>query len=200
MKEHVSERWAFYLIGEPGVGKSTLMEELTRDLPYEEAEKPFPIRRYDCGVVELGKRRESFSGTDAYAMNVQPMVEQWLEGVRPRMVMAEGDRLANGKFFQRLVDLGYDLTVYHLYGPEQAEIRRSERGSHQDPTWLKGRVSKVEKLNFQWLAWHLPADLTPSGIVELMKDPVSTTLRQARPKVDATIAGYDYETEGLGGT
>lgn len=177
----MSERHALYLIGEPGVGKSTLFAELTKDLPYEEAEKPFPIRRYDCGVVELGKRREAFSGTDAYAMNVQPEVERWLEGVRPRLVMAEGDRLANGKFFQRLVDLGYELTIYHLYGPEQAEQRRAARGSHQDPTWLKGRVSKVEKLNFQWLAWHLPAELTPYGIVELMGDEVSMTLKNARP-------------------
>jgi GTPase SAR1 family protein len=179
------ERHALYIIGEPGVGKSTLVEHLTRDLPYEEAERPFHHRFYDAGVMELGKRREDFSGTDALAMNVQPTVEQWVSDIRPRLLLAEGDRLANDRFFRALKAMGYTLWLYAIHGPETAEARRAQRGSDQNVVWLRGRLSKVKNLIGRWDPTILDADAPVEAWEDEMDDPVSEALLTAR--IDALV-------------
>lgn len=170
---------ATYIIGEPGVGKSTLVGWLTEGLSYEETDSPFAFRRYDCGVTELGRRREAFSGTDALAMDVQPKVAAYIEAVQPRLLLAEGDRLANGKFFAFLKEQGYDLTIYALTGARAAERQRAQRGSHQDATWLAGRQTKVQNLVFgphNDVTVVLEAGMPSDYYYELMADRVCRTL------------------------
>lgn len=175
----VSEgRYFTYVIGEPGVGKSTLVATLTRGLMFRTQDKPFARREFLCGVVELGKVRESFSGTDALGMSVQPLAEEWLAETTPRLVLAEGDRLSNDKFFTAVTRLGYLLSVYYLFGPDVAAERRARRGSDQDPTWVKGRASKASRLAFDWMAFELDARLRPHELARQMDDPVSRTLRE----------------------
>lgn len=137
---------AMYIIGEPGVGKSTLTRHLTRGLPYEDTDSPFAMRRYDCGVLELGGHRKDYPGTDTLALDVQPKVVEFLEGYESKYLLAEGDRLANAKFFDSLLAMGYNLAVVAIIGPEVAAKQRKVRDSHQNATWLKGRQTKVERL------------------------------------------------------
>lgn len=172
-----------YIIGEPGVGKSTLVAAMTEGLPYDETDSPFPFRRYDCGVTELGKRREDFSGTDALALNVQPTVVAYLEAVQPKLVLAEGDRLANQKFFNALEKLGYTVHVTALVGPGVAAKRRLQRGSHQDNTWLRGRQTKVRRLIEEWGNDLLDATQTVPELLEQLDDPVSAALLSQRVAV-----------------
>jgi len=177
-----------YVVGEPGVGKSTLVDHLTRGVPYDVAETPFPHRRYDGGVLEIGRRRHEFSGTDALAMNVQPYVQKFVEGIKPRLLLAEGDRLANAKFFDHLIAIGYDLRIYLIAGRQRAAMQRELRGSKQDETWLKGRYTKVVRLQERYEdrvivleAGARLADLEK----EMRDDPVIETLRAARELVTA---------------
>lgn len=181
----MSELFATYVIGEPGAGKSTLVDHLTRAVHHEEAESPFPHRVYEIRprefVWELGRRRAGgFSGTDALSMSVQPMVENFIEGIRPRMLLAEGDRLANDKFFHFLVGLGYQLAVYEVRGPERADLHRRIRGSKQDAHWLKGRQTKVRRLTDRWAPAILPAGAPLADLELLMTDPVSEALKAGR--------------------
>lgn len=168
--------------GEPGVGKSTLVEELTRGVRVETLDEPFEYRHYpDAGVTEIGIRREGFPGTDAYAMNIQPQVLAFLSNKRPSLVLVEGDRLANGKFLGWCRDvLGYKLWLYNLYGYDVAEQRRASRGHVFDESWLKGRQTKVEKLAYTWNAIALDADATPAELVERIENPVAAALKAAR--------------------
>lgn len=176
-----------YIIGEPGTGKTTLAEYLTEGLSFEETDHPVPFRRYDCGVVELGRRRPGgFSGTDALAMNIQPAVVAFLEGVRPRLLFAEGDRLANDKFFAAAEAMGYVLSVYQLWGPKVAETQRSARGSQQDPSWLAGRATKVKGLRQRWNGLVLPAGAPLAELAARMDDEVSRVLRKAT-RVEASV-------------
>lgn len=180
-----------YVIGEPGVGKSTLVEFLTRSIPFETSEVPIPFRRYECGVVEIGKRRREFSGTDALGMSIQPAVEDFLAGIGPKLVLAEGDRLGNLKFFHRAADLEYTIHVVALYGPEVARIQRGLRGSDQDPAWLKGRQSKVRRLMDANIAnatvQVLPAGQKLANLESGIDNPVMDALRKAREGVTDAV-------------
>lgn len=140
------ERLLTYVIGEPGVGKSTLAAHLLRGLAHMERDKPFAHRLYTCGVYELGKRRPDFPGTDALSMSVQPQVLRWMDTLRPFMVFGEGDRLGTASFLDEAEHLGYTVRVWHLFGPETAALHRRIRGSDQDDQWIAGRRSKVANI------------------------------------------------------
>lgn len=152
----MSERHLLYIIGVPGSGKSTVCRGLTEGLQGAPMPKPFahiywPVRTGEGFVVELGARREQFSGTDALAMSVQPKVLQWMEHNPERLILGEGDRLANGKFFAAARELGYNVVIAHL-DPKEGWVdrwraaRNEEVGKAQDETWLKGRITKVQNL------------------------------------------------------
>lgn len=146
-----------YLIGSPGSGKSTLFAELLKGLEcrigLRSSDNPVPPHVvYPGHAVQLGAVRESFSGTDAMAMNVQPSVLKWLMPMNyfysGLPVIAEGDRLANAAFFNQVVANGVNLSVLLMDCPEEEAVRRrAARGSNQNPSWLKGRVTKVQRLS-----------------------------------------------------
>lgn len=161
-----------YIFGVPGSGKSTLMAELTRGHRAIQSDYPIPHIWYGDGkVMELGKRRAQFSGTDALALNVQPKAAEWVEQHPASLILAEGDRLANDKFFQHIVDSGYDFqAVWVDTEAGEAARRRTARGSDQNATWLKGRRSKVEGLVSRWGHWRLPGELDPAAQANLLQE------------------------------
>lgn len=144
-----------YLIGEPGAGKSTVMAALTRGWVQFQGHEPFAhIRWYSpidqptpLRAVELGKRRPEFSGTDALSMGVMPKAVEWISKAPYPFVLGEGDRLGSAKFFEAARQAGYRVEVVHIEtSPDLAAARRRLRGSNQNETWLKGRLTKVRNL------------------------------------------------------
>lgn len=136
-----------YVIGVPGSGKSTLVRELVKGRRRRVYTEPFAHTLYEDGLVQLGRDRDGHGGTDALGMSVQPQAVAALAAhVWPR-VIAEGDRLANAKFFGEVAAVGYRLTVVELeVPPEVAAARCVARGSHQDEKWMRGRATKIEHL------------------------------------------------------
>lgn len=140
----------YYLIGEPGAGKSTLMAQVLAKHRSEIRSKPFahmalgdPAKPWG---IELGKVRESFSGTDALSMGVLPKVVEWLPTAPAPIVIGEGDRLTARSFFEACRQIG-TLRVIHLdTPPDEAARRRAKRGSTQNDTWVRGRATKVANL------------------------------------------------------
>jgi hypothetical protein len=170
--------YALYLIGAPGVGKSALMAELLAEHRALGTvnKKPFAHVAFPGGLYLGDAERPNFPGTDALSMAVQPQVEDFITESRPLRIVAEGDRLANDKFFQFLRRTGYHLTVAYLTAePRTLAARRRERGSNQNPTWMRGRESKSERLANQWAQYWLQTDATPT--VELAKHPPFPTLQ-----------------------
>jgi len=169
----------FYLIGEPGAGKSTLMAKMTEGLiPYQER-KPFGHTLWTShrsAAVELGVRREGgFGGTDSLSMSVQPMVLDWLPTVSVYDVFGEGDRLANGKFFTGVSAMEIDLTVAYLeVPPELAEERRAKRAAElgtktQDAKWVAGRRTKVLRLAEDWATVILKGESRQETLVAALR-------------------------------
>lgn len=135
-----------YLIGVPGAGKTTLLQHALNGLEPRHHSKPFAHLEY-AHAVQLGKSRDSFGGTDALPMNVQPLVARWLASTEHVHVLGEGDRLGNASFFTAVRLMGWALDVCLLDTPPAvAAHRRRQRGSNQNPVWLKGRQSKVAAL------------------------------------------------------
>lgn len=143
-----------YLIGEPGSGKSTLMRAMTVGLdPINTRDGVMPIvehRNRTSGlieVVEVGQRRDTFSGTDALSMGIMPRAVEWVRTTTHPLVVGEGDRLASPKFWDAARAAGFDVRIVEVsVDPDVAAARRWARGSRQSSTWLRGRRTRVANL------------------------------------------------------
>lgn len=157
----MSDRHFLYVIGQPGAGKSTLVKHLVaaRRAKGQMVPHTKPVAHItwegELGhgdVVEIGGERDTFRGTDATPMNVQPAAIKFVQSHPANLMMAEGDRLATEGFFQAVMDAGYRLTVFHLEVPDNVcESRRNVRAHElgvpgQAPAWVKGRITKVKNL------------------------------------------------------
>lgn len=141
-----------YIVGEPGIGKSTTVEALVA--PYNKVENysasiPHLVYADKDGVftlAQLGKNRENFSGTDALPMNIIESATKFFTEYSYPRILAEGARLANKRFLQIALDAGYKVVLVALEGQTVAEERRQARGSKQAESWVKGRRSASRNL------------------------------------------------------
>lgn len=139
--------------GEPGAGKSTLMNEIldkySWKLEYDKV-KLVPYLTNTDGVYVLGKYFEegqTFSGTDRMSMAVQPEAIKFLASLPgDSIVLFEGDRLFTASFLEHCLD-NYDLDIIYLETDKIIrEERYKERGSNQNEIWLQGRETKIANI------------------------------------------------------
>jgi GTPase SAR1 family protein len=137
------------IIGAPGTGKTTLMKQWMERWDWE-YHRTGQLDHYVSGdLVVLGvyPEGETFGGTDKLSMSIAPQVVEFLDNNEDKVILFEGDRLNSKKFFQEVLDKGWNLRIVALdVDKEERERRYEERGSEQDPTWLQGRISKVENV------------------------------------------------------
>jgi adenylate kinase len=88
----------FYIVGYPGSGKTTALTNAIESRVLHTHIKPFKHVHYENGMLQIGAERAWYGGTDALPLNAQPHVLKWLSGAFDKTILAEGDRLANGKF------------------------------------------------------------------------------------------------------
>lgn len=147
----MAEATLLYLFGAPGVGKSALMAELTKNCERASATSQLPhdvlLQGGRMIGAEIGKRRSAFSGTDALSMSIHPKAVSWI-GTHPyNLVLGEGARLATEGFFAAARAAGYTVYPFHLALSEDLLTeRRSARGSTQNAAWMKGATTRAENL------------------------------------------------------
>jgi ribose 1,5-bisphosphokinase PhnN len=156
---------ALYVVGPPGVGKTTLVLALTDRLdlePGEVLDQRAPLLRgqrwhdtYGGGIV-LGRKRPRFGGTDALSMAALPQAIAWArESTMPANVIGEGQRLAHISFLEALSERG-NLTVVSLDAPPEVLSERCDlRGSDQNPQWMRGATTRARNVVAQSMAAHL---------------------------------------------
>ena len=168
-----------YIIGQPGAGKTTLMNTVIAKLgsmKIFEAKKPVPHTGYmskGTKIAVLGKDKKPFGGTDTLSYTAVGTCEEWLDHL-PDLVLAEGDRLANERFFVS-VKKRYDLTLFHLATPDaESQRRREERAekyglSLQSAGWVKGRSTKHKNLAKAFEdTIHLDGAETPEDLADVV--------------------------------
>jgi hypothetical protein len=175
------------IIGEPATGKSTLAEQLTQNLPFSVDKKPFWHTVYygDDGWTigsQLGWKPEfgeaaKFPGTDRLGNDVVGNAVKFMRG-RPFVnVIVEGDRLANARFIDGLMNAGYGVEIAHVVGdPLLIAARRQQRGD-QDAMWLLTRMTKVKHLIEEYRSWvNVTLDST-------QLDPAGMAVERVRTKI-----------------
>lgn len=173
-----------YLVGPPGVGKSSVMVELTQrcrriprlgPLPHDDLYRGHSDR---TTAVEIGRRRDSFSGTDALGMAVQPHAVEWIGRATCPLVLGEGARLGNAGFLSAARLAGYTLHLVHLSAdPHTLAARRLKRGSKQSPVWIRGAETRarriMERMALDAQNYFVVTDrLTPRQIADLLMEEI----------------------------
>lgn len=142
--------------GEPGTGKSTLVVNLIRELdPSAVTVVEYGLLRArffpQYGLTVLGIYDGStFGGTDKLAMNVHADAKGFLQTFAPdsnATVLFEGDRLFGESFVKACREVTKDCHWVILEASNaNKKQRRVQRGSNQDATWLKGRTTRLMRL------------------------------------------------------
>jgi broad-specificity NMP kinase len=147
------------IIGRPGTGKTTLMRKFMEGSNWTNTEFAKLVTGHFCherNLAIIGKYEEGevFAGTDRLSMAAQPAVLEWLKTTPDGAdVIFEGDRLTSQKFFDAVIEMGYDLEIIVLSTTEQIlKQRYEERGSDQSETFLNGRATKIANIqgNFDY--------------------------------------------------
>ena len=174
---------AIYLIGAPGSGKSTVMNELLRGWAPGPYQRLMPRELFghqllgpdlDLGVY-LGHLRPEYPGTDALSMSVSPHAISWLQVMgRPGWVFGEGQRLGNLKFLKELNRVTELRVGYLDLPPEVAAERRSQRpGKALSDGFVKSSAGRALKCALHcsmegiWTTW-LDATKSPSELADIL--------------------------------
>lgn len=155
-----------YIVGGAGSGKSTFMAALMEQVVMVQGplEDLYSLRNAKALVTLRGHRvityggkdglylgciRESFPGTDGLDRASSPVGEEWLKkdgGREFSFLISEGATLATRRFLKALYE-ETDFLLVHLHAdPEVTAARFAERGSNQDPTFVKNTVTRSANL------------------------------------------------------
>jgi hypothetical protein len=179
-----------YIVGAPGVGKSTLARTLTegwdrevlRSAPVPHSRLRHPATGRLIGL-ELGVPRPDFPGTDTLAMDISPRALQFLTGQCVPFALCEGSRLATRPFLGELARSGVSILLVSLTADEELlEQRWRDRGAKQNPTWRKGAATRAERIT-EWFSEGMSSfpgrctlldldvtEATPAGLADTVLD------------------------------
>lgn len=140
-----------FIIGEPGVGKTTIMKRYMKFFKWKKDES-FPLvpcmRRSDGKVCILGTYGEEiWGGTDRLSLAVQPKAMEFIKKAECDIVL-EGDRLNTPSFLHWLVEQPeIRLTIMVITARElTVKARHKQRGDHQSEVFIKGRRTKIARV------------------------------------------------------
>lgn len=138
-----------FLLGAPGVGKTSL----ARRLLWSGGREPTLLHRPKWSFTDMvcaagHYRGELFDGADTIPYNgAKAVLEWWSHQFRTwPLTVFDGDRMSTKgtlEFLDRFNMQRYAILLQA--SPLDLIARRLERGSNQNPAWVKGRETKSER-------------------------------------------------------
>lgn len=182
------EQTVLFVVGAPGVGKTTLVRELLGKNPYdgEIAYEPFLVSKPKWSIYrsKAGDHLAcaaghytggTFDGADTVPYNgVKEALEYWNSSLfLTPLTVFDGDRFSHQgvlNFFNKEVG-GLRVRAVHLEAPEEVLVeRRKVRGSNQNASWMKGRVTKAERFAHGLIHCRLFATRAPQELAKTVWD------------------------------
>ena len=133
-----------FVVGAPGVGKTTLVRELLEPNRALIESPKWTVGPTVCAAGHYvgGK----FDGADTVPYNgVQTALQFWEQRLASRRVtILDGDRFSFAGAREFFAERGVrDTCLYLDAASGTIQARREQRGTAQNATWVKGRVSKA---------------------------------------------------------
>lgn len=143
-------RLALFVVGAPGVGKTTLVRRML-GFPYVAVtQKPDPkwTLSDDHRTIAAGHYiGGTFDGADTIAYNgAAAALDFWeAECLECQLTIFDGDRFSHGSALTRVAQRARVVAVYLTASDELLTTRRAERGSRQNASWMRGRATKAQR-------------------------------------------------------
>lgn len=145
-------RTVVWIVGEPGVGKTTLVREMISIFGERTSRMLRP--KWDLHGSELALaghyNGDKFDGADTIPPgDIRLTLEYWgreLQG--SGLTVFDGDKFSNANALKFIGEHPTDprLVCLHLVDePEAVQARRDARGTTQNAAWVKGRKTKSER-------------------------------------------------------
>ncbi len=136
-----------FLVGAPGVGKTTLVREILSGSRLELIAKPKWTLAGSDACAAGHYMGAPFDGADTIPYNGAAAFDYWQEHLSVRaLTILDGDRFSNSTALAWWVDVGVRVCCARLVLLEsEAQARRDARGSAQNPSWVKGRTTKAAR-------------------------------------------------------
>lgn len=145
-------RAALWIVGEPGLGKTTLARALLPDLKVSESVSYCvkPKVTFGGGWLAAGHYvGNTFDGADTVGYSgVKDWLAFWRDFMVPKhpeleVTLFDGDRFSYEAALEFVRATGVLCYCAHVTGaPGVGAARRAARGSHQNEAWLRGRTTK----------------------------------------------------------
>src|SRR5690242_8502091 len=139
-----------WVVGEPGVGKTTLVRGLLGPVV---ARIPKPKWTYGSGVACAGSfTGGAFDGADTVPYNgAAEALVFWREAIKEPLTIFDGDRFSNTKAVE-LFAAHRRLCVLLAAPEEVVAARRAARGTEQNASWVLGRKTKSRRFHARFPA------------------------------------------------
>jgi len=167
------------IIGEPGVGKTTVMREVIRGIKLQPGRLGAArwMQSDSEQLIVMGDYSgHMHDGTDRLSMSCYADLEAASNYFSQHMplysVIWEGDRMTRGRWLKAILACGYALTLYHVTATlEAAQGRRKGRGSNQNASWIAGRRTTSARMaaSYDAISYDLTSETASVELAELIR-------------------------------